>query len=319
MQQPHSLPIRSGVRALRIQSDLAQVADLMEIAFQNTFTALDFRNMSELRWFAQHKLLLWFIAQLGAVQFSESGFIFEQDGHIVGHLSLQPSAKEGKHWLIANVAVLPEYRRRGIASQLVHTALEKAYQTDAKAVSLQVDVANQSAIDLYKRAGFEIVATYTLWERNFYGKPSPPVPNTALHHANWQELPAIHKFLMTYRPNGLDWQETRPKSQTHRISWFVQRVLSGLLLSNEDWVNQQTQEIAGWMRLPFASIQPIELVINPLFQERLLPSFLYKAIQRLQRLQSLIQVHYPYQQGVPTFAEFNFFPRQHTHDMRLIL
>jgi ribosomal protein S18 acetylase RimI-like enzyme len=311
--------MHSGVRALRIQSDLAQVADLMEIAFQNTFTALDFRNMSEMRWYARHKLLLWFIAQVGALQFSESGFVFEQDGRVVGHISLQPSPKEAKHWLIANVAVLPAYRRRGIARQLVDAALEKAFRAGAKVVSLQVDIANQSAIDLYRRAGFDIVATYTLWERNFYRELSQPIPYAKLHHTSWQELATIHKFLLTYRPNGLNWQETRPKNHTHRVNWLVQRLLAELLMGNEDWVSRQAHEIDGWMRLSLASSQPINLVIHPFFQEQLLPYFLHTAIRRLQRLQSQIQVQYPYQQGVLTFAEFNFFPRQHTHDMRLIL
>ncbi len=54
------------------------------------------------------------------------------------------------------MAVIPEYRNRGIGQQLLALFLQEAKQRGHRAVSLSVDKRNR-AKNLYKRAGFEIV------------------------------------------------------------------------------------------------------------------------------------------------------------------
>ena len=59
-------------------------------------------------------------------------------------------------WLIAdelqihNVAVLPEFRRRGIASELIRTVVEQFRPLGLDRVLLEVRVGNQRAIALYR-------------------------------------------------------------------------------------------------------------------------------------------------------------------------
>ena len=60
-------------------------------------------------------------------------------GRIVGNLSLIPFVRRGHVvYLIANVAVHPDYRRRGIARQLTQTALDYLRQRGVSSAWLQV-------------------------------------------------------------------------------------------------------------------------------------------------------------------------------------
>ena len=56
--------------------------------------------------------------------------VAEQDGRIVGHILFSPVAVESEHTsfgaiTLAPIAVLPEYQRKGIGSQLIKAGLEE--------------------------------------------------------------------------------------------------------------------------------------------------------------------------------------------------
>jgi ribosomal-protein-alanine N-acetyltransferase len=58
---------------------------------------------------------------------------------------------------IATLAVQNEYRRQGIARQLLAVALEEAQRRGAIQATLEVRAGNQAAQDLYRKLGFDIV------------------------------------------------------------------------------------------------------------------------------------------------------------------
>lgn len=53
------------------------------------------------------------------------------------------------------LAVKQEYRRSGIANQLIKEALAIAYESKIKSVTLEVRTSNSPAISLYKKVGFQ--------------------------------------------------------------------------------------------------------------------------------------------------------------------
>src|SRR5512135_2605766 len=64
-----------------------------------------------------------YIAGLG------SGFVWRSDGRVIGNVSLYRAGAHprlGPGWMIANVAVYPEFRRRGIALALMEATIERA-------------------------------------------------------------------------------------------------------------------------------------------------------------------------------------------------
>jgi ribosomal-protein-alanine N-acetyltransferase len=92
---------------------------------------------------------------------------------VVARLSGDPPAVVGYvcRWLAAgelhllNVAVHPDWRRRGIGRRLVEHVLEEARGAGAKRAFLEVRRYNVPAIALYERLGFRAAAV----RRNYYG------------------------------------------------------------------------------------------------------------------------------------------------------
>ena len=82
------------------------------------------------------------------------GFIEEEDGKPVGLINYMRQ-RNAPEWFIANVTVLPAYRRRGIARRLVEATLNELRHRNAKIAFLDVIVGNDPAFNLYKELGFE--------------------------------------------------------------------------------------------------------------------------------------------------------------------
>lgn len=65
---------------------------------------------------------------------------------------------------LGNVAVAPEFRRRGIATELTKKVIEETEARAVRMVTLEVRVSNLSAIKLYRNFGFKTIAM----RRNYY-------------------------------------------------------------------------------------------------------------------------------------------------------
>ena len=83
------------------------------------------------------------------------------DEKVVGYMGLQIFSGEG---YVTNVAVLPEYRRQGIAKMLI----EKQMQNEMSFITLEVRESNLPAIKLYESCGFENVGI----RPKFYTNPT---------------------------------------------------------------------------------------------------------------------------------------------------
>jgi ribosomal-protein-alanine N-acetyltransferase len=58
-------------------------------------------------------------------------------------------------WHVMNVAVDPDRRRRGIATQLLEHLFELTQGDERRGYTLEVRISNDAAIGLYERLGFE--------------------------------------------------------------------------------------------------------------------------------------------------------------------
>ena len=57
-------------------------------------------------------------------------------------------------WHVMNVAVDPEFQRRGIATRLLERLFELTRDDDGRGYTLEVRVSNKDAIQLYEKLGF---------------------------------------------------------------------------------------------------------------------------------------------------------------------
>jgi GNAT superfamily N-acetyltransferase len=114
-----------------------------------------------------------------------SGYVWEDEGRVVGTATITPVPGRRGLWILANVAVYPEYRRRGIGRALVEACVALARSRGAKAINLEVDRSNLPAQRIYRSLGFETVeGVVDLVLERVEEVTSPPVP-TGFH---WHEI-----------------------------------------------------------------------------------------------------------------------------------
>jgi ribosomal-protein-alanine N-acetyltransferase len=73
----------------------------------------------------------------------------------------------GSELHVYNVAVRPEFRRRGIAARLIEAALEWGQRNGAALAFLEVREGNSAAQSLYRGCGFEVAGR----RRQYYAAP----------------------------------------------------------------------------------------------------------------------------------------------------
>jgi ribosomal-protein-alanine N-acetyltransferase len=85
--------------------------------------------------------------------------------YVIGYTFMRCIFDEGH---IENIAVMPAFRGRGAASQLMDALLSHAAQKDLAAIILEVRQGNRAAMKLYHKYGFYIEA----YRRNYYTDPA---------------------------------------------------------------------------------------------------------------------------------------------------
>lgn len=93
-----------------------------------------------------------------------TAWVAESNGRVVGFLVGRTAVDEFE---ILNLAVGREFRRQGIARQLIQSAIETARTAGVASVFLEVRAANQSAIVLYTRMAFQVCGK----RKNYYREP----------------------------------------------------------------------------------------------------------------------------------------------------
>lgn len=150
------------LREFKLPADADILVDLIPKAFtypENPawdFRADDQANMVDgLKMVKRLWPVLWVVGVLSpSMRNVMRGYIWEEDGNPVALVNTGTQNTTGR-WFIGNVAVLPNYRRRGLARKLVEAAVGLARQNHANMVWLDVIAGNVPAYQLYESLGFE--------------------------------------------------------------------------------------------------------------------------------------------------------------------
>lgn len=153
------------IRAFDVRRDLISVSDLVELCFADRLTPDGEALLRKMRSSARSRRFQeWAYAVAGQISMPFTGYVWEEKGEIIGNLSLIPyQVKNQQYYMIANVAVHPDYQRQGIARSLVREALDFLVPRRLDGIWLQVDEGNQAAIDLYRQHGFDEISRRTTW------------------------------------------------------------------------------------------------------------------------------------------------------------
>src|SRR5689334_20109644 len=139
-----SIPIKVNdnphIRPLNVLRDLSAVADLIELCFSSTMDNDAQRYPSDMRRASRsHRFLSWSSTVHDTASVPMMGYVWEENGRIVGNSGLSPFRDRGKRmYLLANVATHPDYRRRGIGRALTERSMSQARSKNASAVWLHV-------------------------------------------------------------------------------------------------------------------------------------------------------------------------------------
>lgn len=121
----------------------------------------------------------WSEAGLRSELSNDSAFFLtaKKEGKIAGYMGMHIILDE---CYIANIAVLPDFRRQGIGNSLLDSAEKIADEKGCRFISLEVRVSNNPAIRLYEKRGY-----ISMGERkNFY---SDPTENALIMTKNFSE------------------------------------------------------------------------------------------------------------------------------------
>jgi ribosomal protein S18 acetylase RimI-like enzyme len=198
--------IESGLRPVNSRRDMGAIADLIQDAFDQEMDPVGSRLVRDMRAFSRAGTLGWLFGKLFLPQAAyPMGFVWEEDGQVVGNASLLRVEGFPHRWVMANIAVDPAYRRKGIGRALVQASLELAQRRKTKEVLLQVLSSNQVAQVLYASLGFKPLSTRTTWSRS----RSQRLPSTMDTGASrlraegeWEDQLALSERL---HPEGLIW------------------------------------------------------------------------------------------------------------------
>ena len=138
-----------------LTSDLRAVAELIAVSFASE---LDDRGNSALR---EMRFMSNFGGFIGLInrstgEFNDmlNGFVWVEAGKVVGNITVQRADRIGSRWQIANVAVAPDYRGRGISRRLMETALDHVARCGGEWTVLQVYARNEVARQPLRQSRF---------------------------------------------------------------------------------------------------------------------------------------------------------------------
>ncbi len=105
----------------------------------------------------------WTIGNLRGEFENEFSYLigYVEDDKIVGYTCVRAMYEEAQ---VCNIAVLPNQRRKGIATKLIDEMLRLSTEKGCKICELEVNTENAPAVELYKKCGFEVAGV----RKNFY-------------------------------------------------------------------------------------------------------------------------------------------------------
>ena len=100
-------------------------------------------------------------------RFPETFIVAEENAEIAGYIMCRIEVGLSNYGFgglvrkghVVSIAVMPQYRRKGVAQAVINRAMEGMQYYKAKQCFLEVRVTNDAGISLYKKLGFEITRT----------------------------------------------------------------------------------------------------------------------------------------------------------------
>ncbi len=312
----------TGARAVNLQTDLGGIAELIELCF--SVDEAGRATARELRALSQSGALLSLLKRLDRVLDGlGQGFVWLEAGKLVANVSIAQAdypRDMGKGYIIANVAVHPDYRRRGFAKALMLKALDHIQQRGATFAILQVEADNFGARDLYQRLGFYEERTFIKWQRAASQRAPHKLEEmpfiTLRQGSEWRAEYELARVVRPNRRGGMGWlRPTHPSLFRPSLLRFLGMLASGQGV--ERWIVRGADErsILGvlYSQTQFGGTVRLELMVHPNMQGKLEKPLLNYVLRRFDGQHRVLYFEHPADDALTNaIAEEYGFTRRHT-------
>ena len=126
------------------ENHVLQIAELEKLCFNDPWSENSIGSELE------NRLSLWLVAT--------------HEDHVIGYVGSQTVLGETD---MMNIAVHPDWRERGIGTELILALIQELTEQGSHSLMLEVRVSNEPAKSLYTKMGFEAVGI----RKNYYRNP----------------------------------------------------------------------------------------------------------------------------------------------------
>lgn len=320
----------SGIRPVNLRRDMPQVMKLLNLVFRPVLDS-DGRRILDRNLGLASPGWLWMYPFQQVARGPAPGFVWEENGKIVGNITLLTTKLPGR-FLVANVAVHPDFRRRGIARQLMEAVENVVAQRGGNKILLQVAHDNASALALYDRLGYENIGAITQWDCLHSRIRALPIATSnrgpdrlghyflrPLRRGEWQEAWQLDK--VCFAPDW-NWPEPiRPDAYRQTFFRWVGQFLNGQ--QHEMWAikDERIGKLVGvgTISSEWGRAHELRLRIDPAGSSDATRPLLAKLLRRLRYLaRRRVKIEHPAgdEQTNRLLKEANFSPRRTLTVMR---
>ena len=294
-----SIPVHkhaSGPRPVNLNKDIPQLMQLLQLVFGEKMEGDERRIFTSV----ENSSAPGFVWRFNPAMAKFSpGFVWEENGRIVGNVTLLPT-KSSQRYLVANVGVHPDFRRRGIGRLLMESVEAEVRHRGGHEILLQVVKQNAAAIDLYNALGYRTLGSMTLWESSNSRLREIPVesayappPIFPLEGKRWREA---YRLETTCLHPDLNWPESLPENVYQYGFW---RRMSDFLGGRqvETWAveNEADQLIAlGQIESEWGRAHRMRVRVLPAYREQVVRPLLAKMVRLLRNMpRRKIRIEHP--------------------------
>ncbi len=273
------------IRAIDLKRDLMKIADLVDLSFADHMDAEGHDYLHHMRATARSALFLSYAGtcpENSAYPFH--GYVWEEHGEVIGNLTLiYLRRKDRRVYFIANVAVHPDHRGKGIARQLTERALRHVAEHQGSTVYLQVRDDNPTAMHIYQAAGFEEITRRTTWtfdgksahKKSTNGKAKVGKPS----QEDWEQQKT---WLSELYPPSISWNLSFNMSVLEPgVHSWLKRLFTGNLVRH--WAVHADSRLHGvlsWEKGPFQT-DSLWLATTPVWEDEVVSALIPTAFHSI--------------------------------------